>query len=230
MGQTRGLRSTILATAAAVSLFACHPVGIDDASETDMVVTRKATDYDYSGNRTYDMADTITDLCGYDANELPKPDGAAGARPSSDLDCNELNHNFDTQVLAEIRRNFEALGYVPVEAGKTADVALLVGAVSSNNWVAYTYYPWWFYPYYPYYGGGIYYPYYPTTSVVNYPTGSLIMDLVSLKDTDDKRTPSIWTGAISGLLAQGDTSAAARINTTIDQAFAQSPYLKVGNQ
>ena len=230
MGQTRGLRSTILATAAAVSLFACHPVGIDDASETDMVVTRKATDYDYSSNRTYDMADTITDLCGYDASELPNPDGAAGARPSSDLDCNELNHNFDTQVLAEIRRNFEALGYVPVEAGKTADVALLVGAVSSNNWVAYTYYPWWFYPYYPYYGGGIYYPYYPTTSVVNYPTGSLIMDLVSLKDTDDKRTPSIWTGAISGLLAQGDTSAAARINTTIDQAFAQSPYLKVGNQ
>src|SRR6187551_3216865 len=156
MGQTRGLRSTILATAAAVSLFACHPVGIDDASETDMVVTRKAKDYDYSRNRTYAMADTITDLCGFDPNTDA---GAAGARPTSGLDCNELNHTFDNQILAEIRRNFEALGYVPVDedAPETADVALLVGAVSANNWVAYTYYPWWYYPYYPYYGWGIYY-------------------------------------------------------------------------
>jgi hypothetical protein len=231
MGHTP-LRSMILATAAA-SVLACHPVGIDDASETDMVVTRKAKDYDYSRNHTYDMADTIADLCNVDPDKIPDPNGgAAGERPALDLDCNELNHNFDTQILAEIRRNFEALGYVPVDkaAGETPDVALLVGAISSNNWVAYTYYPWWYYPYYPYYGWGIYYPYYPTTSVVNYPTGSLVMDLVSLKDanTADKRTPSIWSGTISGLLASGETSAATRINTTIDQAFAQSPYLKVG--
>ncbi len=234
MGQTRGFRSTILATAAAVSLFACHPVGIDDASETDMVVTRKAKDYDYSKNRSYDMSDTIADLCAVDPSKFPNPDGgAAGERPTPNLDCNELNHTFDTQILAEIKRNFEALGYVPVDkdAGEKADVILLVGAISANNWVAYTYYPWWYYPYYPYYyGWGIYYPYYPATSVVNYPTGSLVMDLVSVKEADpeQQRTPSIWTGAIAGLLAQGDTSAATRINTTIDQAFAQSAYLKVG--
>jgi hypothetical protein len=109
------LRSTILVTAAAC-LFACHPVGIDDASETDMVVTRKAKDYDYSRNLTYDMSDTIADLCNVDPDDLPEQNGgAAGARPGPELDCNELSHTFYSQILAEIRRNFEALGYVPVD-------------------------------------------------------------------------------------------------------------------
>jgi len=229
------LRSTILVTAAACML-ACHPTGIDDASETDTVITRKAKDYNYAQNRTYDMADTIADLCGLDPENLPDGGGAAGERSTDrNLDCNPINHNFDAQILAKIRQDFEALGYRPVDkdAGETADVALLVGAISSNNWVAYTYYPWWYYPYYPpYYGWGIYYPYYPATSVVNYPTGSLMMELVSLKERDEEamRTPSIWSGTITGLLAQGDSSTVERIDSTIDQAFAQSSYLKVGAQ
>ncbi|MEI9947518.1 MAG: DUF4136 domain-containing protein [Pseudomonadota bacterium] len=205
MGQKRGFRSTILATAAA-SLLACHPVGIDDASETDTVVTRKAKDYDYSRNHTYDIPETIADLCNIDPSKFPIGEAGAGGegpRPSPDLDCNEITHAFDSTILAQIRRDFEALGYVRVDkdAGETPDVVMLVGALSSNNWVAYTYYPW--YPYYygypPYYGWGIYYPYYPTTNIVNYPTGSLVMDLVSLNDADPekKRTPSIWTGTIS---------------------------------
>ncbi len=57
------------------------------------------------------------------------------------------------------------------------------------------------------------------------------MELVSLKDADPEqmRTPGIWTGTISGLLADGDQTAATRIHATIDQAFAQSAHLKVGN-
>jgi hypothetical protein len=227
------VRSMILAAGA--SLLACHPLGIDDASETDTVVTRKAKDYDYSANLTYDMPDTIADLCTIDGSKLPDG-GSAGEGSRPNLDCNEITHAFDTTILKEIAREFEALGYRRVDsaAGEKPDVAMLVGALASNNWVAYSYYPW--YPYYggwpPYYGWGIYYPYYPATSVVNYPTGTLMMELVSLKDadTDNQRTPSIWSGAISGLLAQGETTAATRINTGIDQAFAQSPYLKVGNQ
>ena len=236
MGQTRGFRSTILASAAA-SLLACHPAGIDDSSETDVVVTRRANEYDYSQNRTYDIPDSIADLCTVDASKLPGGEAGAGGRPDDDgpnLDCNEITHAFDSAILSEIRRNFEALGYrrVDKDAGETPDVALLVGALSSNNWVAYTYYPWnyWYYYWPGWWGWGVYYPYYPATSVVNYPTGSLVMDLVSLKDVDSDlhRTPSIWTGYISGLLAQGEQTSAARIDKTIDQAFAQSAYLKVG--
>jgi len=231
MVETRCLRSTILVTAAA-SLFGCYPSTINDASETDTVVTRKAKDYDYSGNRTYDMPDTVADLC--KADNLPEA-GVGGEGPTRpNLDCNEITHTFDDQILKEISRNIEALGYTRVDhdAGEKPDVTLLVGALSSNNWVAYSYYPWDYYCYYyPYYcGWGIYYPYYPVTSVVNYPTGSLVMELVSLKDADndEQRTPSIWTGTVSGLLSQGSETAASRINSSIDQAFAQSSYLKVG--
>ena len=229
------LRSTILLTAAAC-LLACHPSGIDDASETDTVVTRRAQDYVYSGNRTYDIPDKIADLCDLDTSDLPNGEaGAAGARPNpfpDGLDCNKITHIFDAQILADIERHLQDLGYERVAAGATPDVAMLVGAVSSNNWVAYSYYPWSYYCYWnPYYcGWGGYYPYYPTTTVVNYPTGTLLMDLVSLKDADSdtRRTPSIWTGSVSGLLADSDVDSVTRINRTIDQAFAQSAYLKVG--
>jgi hypothetical protein len=234
MGQTRGLHTSILLTAAA-SLFACHPASIDDASETDTVVTRKAKDFDYkSSNGKYVMPDTIADLCKVDPDKFPI--GQAGASGDDDrlpdLDCNEITHIYDTTILKDIEKHMTALGYerVAKEDVATADAALLVGAISSNNWVAYSWYPW--YPYYgypPYWGWGIYYPYYPTTSVVNYPTGTLSMELVSLKDADPSAqlVPTIWSGTISGLLASGDTSSATRVDTAIDQAFAQSQYLKV---
>lgn len=238
MGQRLGLRSTILATAAA-SVLGCHPASINDASETDTVITRKADGYDYSRNRTYDIPDSVADLCNADTGQLP--DGEAGARNRPDrpdagsLDCNEITHAFDNVILAEIRSQLEKLGYerIHTDADNKPDVAMLVGALSSNNWVAYTYYPWSYYyywwPYYP--GWGNYYPYYPVTSVVNYPTGTLTMDLVSIKDADPEgmRTPVIWTGSVAGLLAQGDVDSATRVKQTIDQAFAQSAYLKVGN-
>lgn len=234
MGQTRGLRSTILVTAAA-SVFACHPAGIDDASETDTVITRKAKDYDYTAsNGKYYMPDSIADLCKVDPDKFPI--GQAGASGNDDdlpdLDCNDITHVYDSTILKDIEDHMTKLGYVRVakEEAETADAVMLVGAISSNNWVAYSYYPWYpYYPYYPYWGWGIYYPYYPTTSIVNYPTGTLTMDLVSLKDADRNQmvVPSIWSGTISGLLADGDTTGAQRVDSTIDQAFAQSPYLKV---
>ena len=233
MGQSRGLHTSILITAAA-SLLACHPAGIDDASETDTVVTRKAKDYDYqSANGKYYMADTIADLCKVDPDKFPIGQaGASGEGELPELDCNEITHRYDEKILQDIASQMTKLGYerVSKEDAATADAALLVGAISSNNWVAYSWYPW--YPYYgypPYWGWGVYYPYYPTTSIVNYPTGTLSLELVSLKDADPAQQllPTIWSGTISGLLADGDTSAAARVDTTINQAFAQSQYLKV---
>ena len=99
MGHT--LRSTILVTAAAC-LLACHPRGIDDAAETDTVVTRRAKDYDYSRNLTYDIPDKIADLCDVDTSQLPGGDGgAAGARPSpfpEGAECNEITHAFDAAI------------------------------------------------------------------------------------------------------------------------------------
>jgi hypothetical protein len=244
MRQNMPLRLAIAAVGAA-GLGACHPVGLSDSSETDTVVTIRSSNYDYSKNHTYDMPDTVADLCGKTIG--PPPDGGVGGEggqggiPVSDLiDCEAITHTFDSLILDTVRQNLESLGYVHVAADATEppDVVMFVGALAANNWFAYTYYPW--YAYYPgygywydyYYGWGGYYPYYPATAVVNYPTGTVMMNLMSLKDADPEQhhIPSIWLGSINGLLSAGDVSASSRITSTIDQAFAQSPYLAAGKQ
>jgi hypothetical protein len=229
--------------AGAAGLGGCHPVGISDSSETDTVVTVRAHAYDFSKNRTYDIPDTVADLCNASVKP-PPPDGGGGEGGgipvSSLVDCENLTHAFDSVILDEVRRELEGLGYVRIDknANEAPDVVMLVGGIAANNWVAYSAYPWYYY--YPgggywydyYYGWGVYYPYYPVTAVVNYPTGTIVMDLVSLKDADPsrKRIPSIWVGAINGLLAAGDVNATTRIQSTIDQAFAQSQYLRAGKE
>jgi hypothetical protein len=241
----RLLLRVAIAAGGAVGLGACHPVGLSDASETDTVVTFQAHGYDYSKAHTYDMPTTVADLCGKTVNG---PDAGAGGEggggsgiPVSDLvDCEPITHTFDQLILDTVRQNLEARGFVHVAADATEppDVVMLVGVLAANNWFAYTYYPW--YAYYPgygywydyYYGWGGYYPYYPATAVVNYPTGTLMMNLISLKDADPnkQRIPSVWLGSINGLLSTGDVSASGRITSSINQAFTQSPYLQAGKQ
>ncbi len=234
----RLLLHVAIAAAGTLGLEACHPVSLSDSSETDTVVTIRAHAYDYAKNRTYDMPDTVADLC--NKTVTPGPDaGAAGeggqaGTPVSDLvDCENITHSFDSLILDTVRQNLEALGYVRIakDSGELPDVVMLVGVLAANNWFAYTYYPWYtYYPGYGYYGWGGYYPYYPVTAVVNYPTGTILMNLVSMKDgeADQKRAPSIWLGSINGLLSSGDSTATDRITSSIDQAFAQSTYLEAG--
>ena len=152
------------------------------------------------------------------------------------VDCEEVTHAYDQQILEAIRRNMDALGYEELERSSSdpPDVLLEVGSIAANNWVAYTTYPWWGY-YYGwwggYYGWYLYYPYYPATTVVNYPTGTIFMQLVSVKDADpvNERLPVAWTGVVRGITDYSDVNPVTRINTLIDQAFTQSPYLKVGS-
>jgi hypothetical protein len=229
----------------ALSLVACYPLTFDDAADLDMVVTRKAEHYDYSKNRTYDLPKTVIDICGVE--DIPIGEGGAGGQGSADLDeiidCEESAHLFDDEILEAVERNLEALGYVKATGASgdpPPDVIVSVGTIQANNYVAYVSYPWWgYYPSYYYYyyywwsyyyGWWGYYPYYPTTTVVNYPTGTVLMQMLSTSDADEvnERVPVVWTGAVRGLLESSDeVTASARINGGIDQAFAQSPYLKV---
>jgi hypothetical protein len=92
----------------------------------------------------------------------------------------------------------------------------------STTTVFYSYwYDWW----YGGYGGwyGWYYPPYYTVS--SYTTGSLIITMSdpNIESAID-RTPTIWIGAMNGLLTGG--SDVNRAVAGINQAFNQSPYLK----
>lgn len=129
-----------------------------------------------------------------------------------------------------------AAGYTRISEKEDADLGLQVSYVASTYYFQ-GYYndgPWWgYYPgyWYPGYwggnwGGGWYYPY-PIT--YSYSTGSLLADMVNLKNAPEgqkEKLTVVWNAYISGLLGGSSNLNVNRATTAINQAFTQSPYLK----
>jgi hypothetical protein len=74
----------------------------------------------------------------------------------------------------------------------------------------------WYYPYYPYY---------PYSYSYSYSTGSLVMDLVDVKNVPpgQERARVLWTNFSNGVLGVSSTTALAV--DAVNQAFAQSLYI-----
>jgi len=122
----------------------------------------------------------------------------------------------DLTIMNRIDANMAALGYTKVDSS-TADV-IIGAAVTTQDWVSGGcyggYWGWWGYP-----GWGWCYP-----VTYTYTTGTLIM--VMWDRTQGSNQNAVWVGALNGLLQGGGTT--SRINSGINQAFAQSPYLGNG--
>jgi len=119
------------------------------------------------------------------------------------------------------------LGYQRVEIGATNVDLLLLPASWETTTISYwyDYWYWWWGGYYPGWGWGGYYPYYPPVYVTSYTTGSLVMNMMDRTQMGTNGNPILqWTGLINGVLT--NTYDAGRVNTAIDKAFDQSPYLK----
>lgn len=142
-----------------------------------------------------------------------------------------LDPQFGNQILATIRTHLKARGYEEVPNNQQADLGIVVEVLKDlatySNW-----YPgsWWGYPgwsgCYWFYCGS--YPVYPANyPVYEYASGSLIIDLVDLKNMppQNNRLHVIWTNWNGGAL--GTTGSGVDITLgAIDQAFLQSPYIK----
>jgi hypothetical protein len=188
-------------------LWSCYPGGAEYVDELDIVYTVYDVDYDFQSKGTFSLPDQIVKITG-DLEEGPE----------------FIKPVYGDEMLEQIRNNMEQLGWTYEEDPEAADINLLPAAwtsttilVSGGYWGDY----WcWYYPYYC--GGGWYYPY-PVVS--SYTTGTLLMTIVdpNAESTDGSRRV-VWTSAINGLL-QG-TYDVNRVNKAIDQAFAQSSYLK----
>jgi hypothetical protein len=129
---------------------------------------------------------------------------------------------YDAQILAEIERQMIANGYTKVDSIQLPDVYISVGATSSENIVYYPGYWWGYYGwYYPWYGYGGY--------AYSYTTGSLFVTMIDLNKFDEvnKLSGAVWAGIINGLLEDTNANIAARVVSSIDKMFEQSPYLKI---
>ncbi len=203
------MKRILLMALPAFLLLGCYPQGPEYVEDLDVVYTTYDEEYDFQGQSTYSMPDKIvTDV----------------QIKNGDTTWVYMKPAFATPLLQAIDDNMQALGWTKVAGGgilNNADVVITPGAISSTTY----YYSYWYDWYYGGYYGGWYYP--PYYTVTSYTTGSFIIAIAD-PHTDDlpiDQTQAAWIGAMNGLLTGSyDVS---RATAAINQAFKQSPYLKI---
>ncbi len=197
----------IIASLSGFGLAGCYPQGPEFTEDLDVVYTNFDPEFDFPGHNTYAMPDQIvTDV---------------QITNSGDTIYEYMKPIYADQILARIDANMAALGWSKVDVSANPDVLMMPAGISSTTYFYSYWYCWW---YGGYYGGwGWYYPPYYTVS--SYTTGSLIMTMSDpTVDSPINRSATAWIGAMNGLLSgNGNIN---RALDGIDQAFAQSPYLR----
>jgi uncharacterized protein DUF4136 len=194
----------------------CYPKGAEYTDELDLVYTNYAPSFDFKSKHTYAIPDSVIKITG---DRFDDPDG--NGKPEF------AKPPYSTAILSGLKAGMAAYGW-QLASKNTADMILLPSTMVTTN--IYYYYDWWYWDWW--YGGwyGWYYPccYYPPY-VTGYRSGSVFVQLIdrtTANPSHDNVTVT-WSMIINGL-AEGDaTNIAARITTGIDQAFKQSPYLKI---
>ena len=191
----------------------CFYQGPEYTDELDLVVTNYNDSFDFGGVTTFAIPDSIVKIT---EDYLSNGD-----------DIEYVPDARATQILNRIRQNMADAGYTEVDKSANPDLIMLVSVSTTTN--LFYYYDWgywgWYYP--GWYGGwGWYYPgyYYPPVAS-GYRSGSLFMQLTYPAGQTDDNIPVQWSGIVNGILEGGSSNLDARLNRSIDQAFAQSPYL-----
>lgn len=200
---------------AVISLSSCYQYYEDSAeiSDLDLVVTNYNKDFAFASKKTYAMPDSVI---------LINSEEFDGTHEYA-------NPSYSKTMLTAIKTNMANCGWTLVDKTASPDVIILPSVSQTTNIYYYYSYSYWG-SYYPGYSGGWgwYYPgyYYPPVAS-SYKTGSM---LIQMTDPSGSATsdmlPVAWTAVINGLAEGNAGSITARIQTTIAQAFVQSPYLK----
>jgi len=131
---------------------------------------------------------------------------------------NSTDTSYKSAIFTSVNSNLTALGWTRVNTVAQADVVISAGVTTTTTyvdngdgcyWDYYGYY--WCYPDYGY--------------DYTYTTGTLFLllnDRASAVQGSNNQPE--WVAAINGLADQGNV--VSRINTTVNKAFSQSPYLK----
>ncbi|MBC5622435.1 MULTISPECIES: DUF4136 domain-containing protein [Butyricimonas] len=203
-------------------LVSCYPGGADTVKEMDVAITNYDKSADFTKYTTFSLPDTIVYFV------------AQGETP---------NHTYDPQILQLVKDNFTQLGYTYIDPQSESDeqpsFIVTVSAFSNVNyyygndyWYNYWgWYPGWDWIWGPTWGPGWgpSYPWYPV-AVYSYRSGSIVIDMIAADQTAptsaNKKIPVLWSGVADGLLQGSAQSILDRMESTIDQCFVQSPYLK----
>jgi hypothetical protein len=176
-------------------------------ADYDMILTLYDNENDFTGYVTYALPDTVIH---------PVPDGEE----------DDLPRTFDSQMIADVVRNMNAMGFTRVDttAANPPDVVVVITA-TKQEWTVGGYYPGYWWGWYPWYPGGGWYPYYPGYGYsYEFSTGTVFITMIDVDkyDPDAQLNATVWNATINGLAGDSRTSTSARIRSAINQAFAQS--------
>ncbi len=192
---------------------ACYPGGPQDFGDIGVVVTWYNKEANFDALLTYAVVENVEDLSNEDDET---------SDPISPLDA--------IVILDEIHNQMIEAGFT-LEAdpeNNTPDVFVLAGATQKDSYVAFQ--TWYGYPGY-WAGGGWGYPgYYPGTGYVKFKEGTIVMEMVDLRNmNNDAGLPdvtSLWYAGVNGALSGEGTDPEEDIRKGIAQSFAQSPYIQ----
>lgn len=208
---------TVVAALALAASLSCVPYpSSSDIVDQDIVISHYDTKANFGSYRTFAMPDKIPVL------------------KEDELGRTEVEYIDAPEVISTVRTKLIARGYTEVTqaSGTQPDLAVGLTAVSSNieiyggGYCYYWSYWYWYYPCYPSY-----------TYVSSYKARTFVMDLVDTKSAaanprpDGGASPAgiIWSNWLYGVVSSSYQLEGAAILQGIDEAFAQSPYVKAGN-
>jgi hypothetical protein len=191
---------------------ACRKTPDTNQLTTSFVVqTAKEPGADFTQYKTYYISDTIAlkatnpkDTLWFDSSAMKL------------VDAVKTNMNDRGYTFAASNHSFPDLGL-----GLTVIENLNIGVIYPGWWWGYWGGCYWGYcgypPYYPWYGGAY---------VYSIPTGTIILDMIDLKNASaDNKLTVPWGSVMSGGLGNTNNDLQLGVNA-INQAFEQSPYIQ----
>jgi hypothetical protein len=210
---SRACSTAVAIAVACLSASACESSLVPFNEVSGSVVTVVDDGSALNSARTFFLPDTIVDV---------------------PLRSEVILHDADRQITASIRAHLVALGWREVNAvqQERPDVVVLVAAstrvqagVAYDNW----YGAWGYLPYWDSGVGSSWSWGMPTDEIPYvYQAGTLLIAMLDVRaqNPDTQRIPLLWAAAIDGFVTDAVTTK-ERTLLGIDQAFAQSSYLKV---
>ena len=196
---------------------ACHKEPVLDSDGEYLVYTAPGKEATFTSFTTFDLADSLLVI-------------GQSTKPEYSQSNNAL------ALIQAVRTNMEKLGYIYTPDNPNADLGIqMTYVVKTERYVQYYKDPYWWLDYPGYWSPGFwgnyqgfYYPY-PVT--YTYTTNALIADIVDLTSGEqDGKLKIVWSCYIGGPASASINYDVKRMTKAVDQAFAQSPYLKPSNQ
>ena len=208
------MKKILLIPAVILLAAACQKEPYIDSDNEYLVYTSPGKSVDFVSYTTFDLTDSLLVI-------------GQTAKPEYSQSNNAL------ALIQAVRTNMEKMGYIYTPSNPAADLGIqMTFVIKTERYVQYYKDPYWWLDYPGYWSPGFwgnytgfYYPY-PVT--YTYTTNALITDMVDLTGVEKEGTALevVWTSYIGGPAGSSVQGDVARMKNSIDQAFAQSPYLK----